>query len=84
MNELAWCSCIIDGSSEPTEAHDAEHDGQNDETAELNGFTTDSVDSSDSDPVTGDGTSTDQDQVANGDSVEDLVDARSVSVTNCL
>ena len=67
-----------------TEAHDAEHDCQNDKSTELNWFAANSIDSCDRDPVTRDSTSANEDQVTDGDVVEDLVDAVALGVTNRL
>ena len=65
-----------------TETHDAEDDGEQDETHELDGLATDGVDKRNSDPVTGDGTSTDDDDVTNGSAVENLVHVGATAVAN--
>jgi hypothetical protein len=69
---------------ELTETHDAEHDRQNDEATELNRLAANGVDSSDSNPVARDGTSANQDQVADGDVVQDFVDAITLGITDGL
>jgi len=56
------------------EADDNEDDSEQDETHKLNGFPTDGVDRSDGDPITGNGTGADNDQVADSISAEDFVD----------
>lgn len=64
-------------------ADDNEQNGQDDEPGELNGLPADSVDSGNSDPVAGDGTSDDQNQVTNGVAVEGLVHVLTTSPTDC-
>lgn len=56
------------------EADDDEQDGQHTEAEDLDGLATDGVDGGNSGPVSGDSTSTDQDQVSDSVAVEDLVD----------
>lgn len=56
------------------EAEDDEEDGENDETHELDRLATNGVNSGDSDPVAGHGTSKNDDDVADGSLVEHLVD----------
>jgi hypothetical protein len=56
------------------EADDAEENGEKEESNELDWLTADSVNESDGEPVTGDGTSTNEDEVADGGFVEDVVD----------
>lgn len=55
------------------EAHGDEEDGEDDETAELDGLTADSIDSRNCDPVARNGTSKNDDQVADGRVVENFV-----------
>ena len=55
------------------ETHGNEEDGQHTETHELNGLAADGVDGGDRDPVAGDGTSEDDDQVTDGGVVQELV-----------
>ena len=57
-----------------SEADDAEEDGEDDETHQLDGFAADGVDGCDSDPVARDGAGADDDQVADGGVAEDVVD----------
>jgi hypothetical protein len=65
-----------------TEAHDAEHDCQDDESHQLDWLATDRVDCSDGDPVTGNGTGADEDEVTDGDVVEDFVNTVALCVTD--
>jgi len=67
-----------------TETHDTEDDGEDGETHQLNWLTTDSVDKSDGDPVTWNGTSADNDNVTDSGVVEDLVDVSSTRVADSL
>ena len=55
-----------------SEADTDEEDGQGGEAHELDGLPTDGVDGGDGDPIAGDGTGADQDQVADGVLAEDL------------
>jgi hypothetical protein len=64
--------------------NDDEDDGQKDEAHQLDGFAADSVDSCNSDPVTGDGTGADDDQVANSRVAEDFINVVALGVTNGL
>ncbi len=57
------------------ETHGDEEDGQDTETHELDGLAADGVDGGDRDPVAGDGTSEDDDQVTDGGVVQELVGA---------
>lgn len=66
------------------ETHDTEDDGEDDEAHELNRLTADSVNKSDSHPVSGNGTSADKDDVTDGDVVEELVHVVAVSVSDSL
>lgn len=65
-------------------AHDAEDDGENRETTELDRFTTDGIASGDRDPVTRNGTSTDQDQVAGSDVEQSFVGVGAFAIANGL
>lgn len=56
------------------ETHDDEEDGQNSETTHLDGLAAESVNGSDGNPVSRDGTSKDNDNVADGSVVQELVD----------
>ena len=67
-----------------TETHDTEHDGQNDETTELNRLAADSINGCNGDPVTGDSASADQDQVTDRDVIEDLVNGVTLGVADLL
>ena len=67
-----------------TETHDAEDDCEDGETHQLDWLTTDSVDKSDGNPVTWNGTSTDDDDVTDSRPVEDLVNVVSTGVTDSL
>ena len=64
------------------ESDDAEEDGQHDETHELNRLAADSVDCCDCDPVSGDGTGADDDQVTNSSVAEDMVDVGAAGVSD--
>jgi hypothetical protein len=55
------------------EADDAEEESEEKEASELDGFAADGVHEGDGDPVTGDGAGADEDEVANGVFVEDVV-----------
>lgn len=66
------------------ETHDAEEDGQDDEAHELDWLAANSVNESDGHPVTWDGTSADQDDVTNGNVVEELVGVDTLAVTDSL
>jgi len=55
-------------------ADDAEEHGEEEEAAELDGLAADRVDEGDGDPVTGDGTGANEDEIADGGFVEDVVD----------
>lgn len=61
---------------------DEEENGENDESHELDGLTTNGIDSSDGDPVSGDGTSTDEDDVSDSVVAEGLVDVWMLRVTD--
>lgn len=65
-----------------TETEDAEEDGEKSETHELDRLATDGVDKGNSDPVTGDGTSADDDQVTDSSVVVGLVHIGTTSVTD--
>jgi hypothetical protein len=56
-----------------TETHAAEGDGENDETDELKGFTSNFVDEEEGSPESRDKTSDGNDEVADGKVVESLV-----------
>lgn len=56
------------------ETHDDEEDGQDGETTHLNGLAAESVNGSDGNPVSGDGTGKDNDNVADGSVVQEVVD----------
>lgn len=74
--ETAFADLVV------AKAHDAEDDGENRETAELDRFTTDGIASSDRDPVTGNGTGTDQDQVARSNVEESFVGVGTLAIAN--
>lgn len=65
-----------------SEAEDAEEDGEESKAHDLDRLATDSVNKSDSDPVTRDGTSTDDDQVTDSVVVVDLVHVLTTGVTD--
>lgn len=65
------------------ETDDDEEDGEDDEAAELDGFTADSVDCGDGDPVAGDGACTDDNEITNGSVAEDVVDVGATGVADC-
>ena len=65
-----------------SETEDAEEDGEESETHDLDGLATDSVNKSDGDPVTRDGTGADDDQVTDSVVVVDLVHVLTTGVTN--
>jgi hypothetical protein len=67
-----------------TETEDAEEDGEESETHELDGLATNGINESDSNPVTGDGTSADNDQVTDSGVVVDLVHVLATGVTDGL
>ena len=56
------------------ETDDDEDDGQEDEAHQLDWFTTNGIDSGDSDPIAGNGTGTDNDETADSVAIEDFVD----------
>jgi hypothetical protein len=64
----------VGGQVEVGETHDSEQDGQDDETAELDGLAANGVNGSNRDPVSRDGTGQNDNQVTNGGVVEELVD----------
>lgn len=64
------------------ETHDAEENGKEDEAHELNRLATNGVNERDSDPVSRDGTSADDDDVTNGSVAVDLVNIAASRVTN--
>ena len=66
------------------EADDAEKDRKDDEAHKLDWLATDGVDRCDCNPITWNGTCTNDDQVTNGGISEDVVDARTASVSNGL
>lgn len=66
------------------EAHDAEDDGENDEATNLDGFATNGIDESNSNPVSWNSTGADDDQVTDGDVVQDMVDVGSSSIADLL
>ena len=57
-----------------SETHDAEEDGKNGESHQLNRLATNGIHQSDGDPVTWNGASADNNQVANCGVVENFVD----------
>lgn len=67
-----------------SESHDAEEDGEDDETHELNGLATDRVHKGDSDPVARNGTSADQNDVSNSNVIEEIVGILLSRITNGL
>lgn len=60
------------------ETHDDEEDGQDSEATKLDGLTAQSINGSDRNPVSRDGTSEDNDNVTNGGVVQVLVDGGGV------
>ncbi len=54
------------------EAYDNEDDGQENEPAHLDRFSADRINGGNSDPVTGNGTGANNDQIADSTAVEDL------------
>ena len=64
------------------EADDAEDDGEDEEASKLDGFAADGIHGRDRHPIAGDGTGTDEDDVAHCSAVENLVEIRSTGVTN--
>ena len=62
---------------------DNKQNGQNDEAGQLDRLAADRINGSNCDPVTGDGTSADQDKVSNGIAVEGLVHILSTSPADC-
>ena len=65
-----------------SETEDAEEDGEEGEAHELDGLATDGVNQSDGDPVTGDGTGTDDDQVTDSVVVVNFVHVVTTGVAN--
>lgn len=61
---------------------DDEDDGEDEETHELDGLAAEGVDGRHGDPVPGDGTGADDDQVTNGGVVKDLVHVVALGVAN--
>ena len=66
------------------ETHDAEEDGEDDETHELNWLATNGVNECDSHPVTWNGTSAHEDDVSDSNVVEEVVCVGLASVANSL
>ena len=64
------------------EADDYEEDGEHAETEELNGLATYGIDERDRDPVSRDGTGADEDKVADGGLVENVVHVGSAGIAN--
>jgi len=73
LSEDVACEKTLLADDVVTETHQAEEEGQHDETHELDRLAANGVDGSNSDPVTWNGTSTDNDQVANSSLIEVLV-----------
>ena len=65
-------------------SNDDEENGQHSKAHELDWLSADGIHGSDSNPVPWNGTSADDDEVAHGGVVEDLVDVRSLGVPNSL
>lgn len=66
------------------ETHDAEQDGQDDEPAHLNRLATKSIHSGCGDPVARNGACADEDEIADGDVVEDAVNAVAFGISDSL
>lgn len=65
------------------EADDAEEDGEEDETHQLNGFAADGVNGCDGDPVSRNGASANDDQIADRGVAEDVVNVRAACIADC-
>lgn len=69
----------VGGEVMVSKAHDNEENGKNDETSHLDGLATESINGGHRNPVAGNGTSTDDDDVADSSVVEELVNVLDVA-----